>query len=128
MLSRSRWSPVLIALVVIAAACSSGRAAAFGPMPPEAVRVGAEVLVTDELVGIADLQPGDDLFEWPALGDRVVLIRTRPGESPLLFGTSCDVVSATQLPTGWQGVCLEYTSAGERVVGQFPHGTTSEGG
>jgi hypothetical protein len=83
--------------------------------------------VTPEDVAVADLQPGDELFRLP-VGDYAVLVRVRAGEPTLMFGTSCDVVSAAPLPEGWHGVCLEYTDQGRRLLGTFPYGTTSASG
>jgi len=117
----------LAGLALLTAACSGGASPGFASLPAEAEPVGAEVLVTPEKVAVADLQPGDELFRLP-VGEYSVLVRLRAGEPPLMFGTSCDVVSAAPLPTGWRGVCFEYTSEGQRVLGQFPWGTTSTGG
>jgi hypothetical protein len=96
--------------------------------PPGSTEVDAAALTTDALVDAAALIPGDRLFVVPTAGDHAVFVRMRRGAAPLLFGTSCDVVSAARLPAGWQGICLEYTAAGERIVGVFPHGTVSAPG
>ena len=126
-----RWA-LIAGLALLTAACSRDASPASVSIPGEAEAVGAEVLVTPEEVAVADLQPGDELFRLPvsgySVGEYSVLVRLRAGEPPLLFGTSCDVVSAAPLPTGWRGVCFEYTSEGQRVLGQFPWGTTSTGG
>jgi hypothetical protein len=116
-----------LAFALLMASCSGTQEPASVSIPPEAVPVGAEALVTPELVAVAGLQPGDELFSLSA-GEGSVLVRVRPGEPTLLFGTSCDVVSASPLPDGWQGVCLEYTSHGQRILGTFPYGTTSQNG
>jgi len=96
------------------------------PLPEGAVRIDRGGLPTEELVAVADLRRGDELYLIPK-GDHSVFVRLRQGERTLLFGTSCDVVSGTPLPAGWEGVCLEYTSNGQRVSGRFPYGTTSDG-
>lgn len=83
-------------------------------------------LPSDALIAVAELRTGDALYLLPA-GEHWVFVRVRPGEPTLMFGTSCDVVSDTQLPDGWAGLCLEYTSNGHRVSGRFPHGTRSDG-
>lgn len=112
-------------LAVLLAGCTSGDESAFVSIPDGAVPVGTEALSTEALVTVADLRPGDELYQLPVGGDRAVLIRVRGEEPPLLFGTSCDVVSAAPLPLGWQGACLEYTWQGRRIHGRFPHGTSS---
>ena len=126
-----RWA-LVAGLALLTASCSGGASPASASIPAEAEPVGAEVLVTPDEVAVADLQPGDELFMLPvsgySVGEYSVLVRLRAGEPPLLFGTSCDVVSAAPLPTGWRGLCLEYTSEGQRVHGQFLWGTTSTGG
>lgn len=115
---------LMLALALLMAACSGAGRPPSASIPPEALPVGTEVLATRELAAVADLQPGDGLFRLP-VGQDSVLVRVRAGEPTLLFGTSCDVVSASLLPDGWEGVCLEYTSDGQRNLGTFPHGTTS---
>lgn len=50
---------------------------------------------------------------------------TSQADPPLLFGTSCDLVSAVPLPPGWLGYCLERTHDGQRMSSLFPWGTTS---
>ncbi|MCA1784249.1 MAG: hypothetical protein LC679_19375 [Intrasporangiaceae bacterium] len=82
---------------------------------------------TDEQQQLLELQPDDELFMLPVEGtDRAVGIRARDEFAPLLFATSCDVLTQVDLPDGWIGVCLEYTDADQnRVRGLFPHGTTS---
>ncbi len=120
------WASAM-ALALFAASCSGHERPASASIPSEAEPVGAEALVTPELVAVADLQLGDELFRWP-VGEDSVLVRVRVGEPTLLFGTSCDAVSAAPLPPGWQGVCLEYTDHGRRILGTFPYGTTSENG
>lgn len=120
-----RWWTLAVALALVLASCTE--AEVDDPVPDEAVPVGVEALSSDALVAVADLQPGDQLFQMPAGGRYSVLVRVRDGEPPLMFATSCDVVSSTPLPGGWQGICLEYTSDGQRVQGQFPWGTTSIG-
>ena len=94
-------------------------------IPHEAMPVGTEALSTEALAAVADPRPDDELYQLPVGDDRAVLIRVRAKEPPLLFGTSCDVVSAAPLPLGWQGICLEYTWQGRRIEGRFPHGTSS---
>ena len=116
--------PVVFAALALAS-CTS--AETVDALPDDASPVGVEALVTGELVAAADLEPGDQLFRMPATGDRSVLVRIRDGAPPLLFGTSCDVVSAVSLPDGWQGMCLEYTADGQRILGEFPWGTVSTG-
>jgi len=121
-------SPALgLAVSLLTTSCSGTEVPASASSPSGGEPVGPEALVTPELVAVADLQPGDELFRL-AVGDHSVLVRVRVGEPPLLFGTSCDVVSTTPLPSGWEGVCLEYTSDGQRILGTFPYGTTSEYG
>lgn len=110
---------------MVLGACSTSQSPETEPLPDQAVAVGSEALVTDELVGVADLREGDELYRLLAPEDRSVLVRLRTGQPPLLFGTSCDVVSSVPLPTGWEGVCLEYTLEGRRVHGRFPYGTFS---
>ncbi|MEX0827175.1 MAG: PQQ-binding-like beta-propeller repeat protein [Acidimicrobiia bacterium] len=90
-----------------------------------ATRISAADLPTEDLIAVADLHTGDELYRVPA-GQYSVFVRIRAGEPTLLFGTSCDVVSATPLPVGWEGICLEYTSDGRRIAGSFPHGTRSD--
>jgi hypothetical protein len=53
------------------------------------------------------------------------VVATPQADPPLLFGTSCDLVSAVPLPTGWLGYCLERTHDGQRISSLFPWGTTS---
>ena len=121
-----RWSVVgAISCVVVVGGCTTGEVRELEPLPGEAVAVGSEALVTDELVAIADLAEGDELYQLPAPDGQAVLVRIRTGEPPLLFGTSCDVVNSVLLPAGWESVCLEYTVEGGRVHGRFPEGTTS---
>jgi hypothetical protein len=123
---RIRSWVLVVCLGLLTASCSGDKGVLSVSIPAEAEAVGPEALVTPELVTVAELRPGDELFRLP-VGEFSVLVRLRAGEAPLLFGTSCDVVSAAALPTGWQGVCLEYTEDGQRVFGQFPWGTTSAG-
>jgi hypothetical protein len=106
-------------------ACTSEDESASVSIPDGAVPVGTEAVSTEALAAVADLRPGDELYRLPVGDDRGVLIRVRGEEPPLLFGTSCDVVSAAPLPVGWQGTCLEYTWQARRIHGRFPHGTTS---
>lgn len=100
------------------------------PMP-DGAEVFTESLPTPELETLADLQPGDLLYQIP-VGDRIVLVRlsapvTRDGriqsEPPLLFATSCDVAHSVPLPRRWRGGCLERTVDGDRVHGTFLYGT-----
>lgn len=114
-----------ISCVVLVGACTAGQVREVESLPAEAVAVGSEALVTDELAGVADLRQGDELFLLPGSQGQSVLVRLRTGEPPLLFGTSCDVVSSVSLPAAWKGVCLEYTLADRRVHGRFPYGTFS---
>ncbi len=114
-----------VGLALLLAACTSDDESASVSIPHGAVPVGTEALSTEALAAVADLRPGDELFQLPLGDDRFVLIRVRSEEPPLLFGTSCDVVSAAPLPLGWQGICLEYTWQGRRIEGRFPHGTSS---
>ncbi len=123
---RVRLLVVPLALVLLVA-CTDNSEAASVSIPSDAVPVGRAAL-TEELAAVADLGPDDGLYQLPVRDDHWVFIRVRSGEPPLLFGTSCDLVSAVALPVGWQGVCLEYTSQGQRIFGQFPHGTVSKGG
>lgn len=97
-------------------------------LPAGAAPVGPEVLATEALATVADVQPNDELYQLPVTDRQAVLIRVRADEPPLLFGTSCDVVTSTPLPQGWEGECLEYTWQGRRIAGRFPHGTTSTEG
>ncbi len=116
---------LVVGLALLLAACTSEEEPASVSVPYEAVPVGAEALSTEALVAVADLRPDDELYRLPVGDDRSVLIRVRGEEPPLLFGTSCDVVSAAPLPLGWQGICLEYTWQGRRLEGRFPYGTFS---
>ena len=117
---------VLVAgLALLLASCTGDGESAAVSIPAGAVAVGTEALSTEALATVADLQPGDELYQVPVGDEVVVLIRVRDEDPPLLFGTSCDVVTATPLPPGWQGVCLEYTWHGRRISGRFPHGTSS---
>ena len=120
-------SAVVLVLALLTASCSGTESPTSASIPSEAVLVGTEALITPELVTVADLHAGDELFRLP-VGEDSVLVRVRAGEPTLLFGTSCDVISASPLPDGWQGVCLEYTSHGQRILGTFPYGTTSQHG
>lgn len=121
-----RWSVVgVISCVVVVGGCTTGKVLATESLPGEAVAVGSEALVTDELAGVADLGEGDELYQLPAPDGQAVLVRIRTGAPPLLFGTSCDVVTSVPLPAGWESVCLEYTVEGHRVHGWFPEGTIS---
>lgn len=95
-------------------------------LPAGAVRINPGDLPTEELITVAGDRPGDELYLIPT-GEHSVFLRVRAQEPTLMFGTSCDVVSATPLPVGWEGICLEYTSNGQRVTGRFPYGTTSDG-
>ncbi len=115
---------LLVALALAASSCTEDSRESSPPaIPRDAVAVDDSRLATDSLLTVADLSPDDKLFQLPSEGG--VFVRVRDGEPPLLFGTACDVVSAMPLPEGWNGVCLEYTSAGQRVFGEFPHGTVS---
>ncbi len=112
-------------LALLLAACTSDEEPIVESIPANAVPVNPDVLPTAALAAVADLRPDDELYRLPVGDDRAVLIRVRAEEPPLLFGTSCDVVSAAPLPLGWQGICLEYTWQGRRIEGRFPHGTSS---
>ncbi len=121
-----RWSVAgAISCLAVVGGCTTGEVREVASMPSEAVAVGSEALVTDELDEVADLGEGDKLYQLPAPDGQAVLVRIRTGEPPLLFGTSCDVVNSVPLPDGWESVCLEYTVEGRRVLGSFPEGTTS---
>jgi len=120
-----RFGSFFVSLTLALSACSAQGEATTAPIPSDAVSVDGSALATEDLAAFANLGPDDRLFEMPTVEDRAVLIRTRDGEPPLLFGTSCDVVSATPLPSGWAGGCLEYTSHGQRMLGEFPYGTVS---
>lgn len=121
-----RWSVVgAISCVVVVGGCTTGEVREMESLPGEAVAVGSDALVTDKLAGVAGMGKGDELYQLPAPDGQAVLVRIRPGESPLLFGTSCDVVNPVPLPAGWESVCLEYTVEGRRVHGMFPEGTAS---
>jgi hypothetical protein len=97
---------LIAGLTVLLVACTSGDESASVSIPDGAVPVGTEAVSTEALAAVADLRPGDELYRLPVGDDRGVLIRVRGEEPPLLFGTSCDVVSAAPLPVGWQGTCL----------------------
>ncbi len=120
-----RFRLLIAGLTILLVACTSEDESASVSIPDGAVPVGTEALSTKALATVANLRPGDELYQLPVGDDRAVLIRVRDEEPPLLFGTSCDVVSAAPLPFGWQGVCLEYTWQGRRIHGLFPHGTSS---
>lgn len=95
-------------------------------LPAGAVRISEADLPTEDLIAVAELRTGDELYFLPAR-EHSVFVRVRPGEATLMFGTSCDVVSDTPLPVAWEGLCLEYTSNGQRISGRFAHGTRSDG-
>ena len=116
---------LVVGLAVLLAACTSEEEPSSVSIPHEAVPVGTEALSTEALAAVGDLRPDDELYRLPVGDDRAVLIRVRAKEPPLLFGTSCDVVSAAPLPLGWQGICLEYTWQGRRIEGRFLYGTSS---
>ena len=117
---------LLVALALTTLSCTEdSQEPSPAAIPQDAVEVDGSALAADALLAVADLSPDDELFQLPSENGRSVLVRVRDGEPPLLFGTACDVVSAMPLPEGWNGVCLEYTSAGQRVFGEFPHGTVS---
>lgn len=120
-----RWRLLVVGLAFVLGACSTDVIVKPALLPDNAVAVGPEVLVTDELVDAADLHEGDELYRLAAADDHSVLVRLRTGQPPLLLGTSCDVVNSVLLSEGWEGVCLEYTLNGRRVHGSFPHGTSS---
>lgn len=123
---RSRW---VIGITAGSAALAFGlltfAVLGWEPNGAGAVRISAADLPTQELITVADLDTGDQLYRVVS-GQNSVFVRIRAGEPTLLFGTSCDVVSANPLPAGWEGVCLEYTSNGRRITGRFPHGTRSD--
>lgn len=50
-----------------------------------------------------------------------ILVRLRPGSSPHLYATSCDVLTGVDLPRGWEGTCLERTLNQQRVIGLFEY-------
>ncbi len=116
---------VVAGLALLLAACTIEQESVSVSIPDDAVPVRAEALSTEALAAVADLGSADELYQLPVGDDHAVFIRIRAEEPPLLFGTSCDVVSAAPLPSGWQGMCLEYTWQGRRIHGRFPHGTTS---
>ena len=113
------------AVLLVAAACSSSGGGEVALLT-NAVPVGPEALTTDELGNVADLRQGDELYRAP-LGAASVLIRVRTGHEPLVFGTSCAVVSGFHLPDGWDAVCLELTAGGQRHHGRFPFGVGGPG-
>ncbi|MCC5948177.1 MAG: hypothetical protein JJT89_06945 [Nitriliruptoraceae bacterium] len=97
---------------------------AFGDRlePEQLERVGDEARAT------FDLRADDELYALRLPADRALGIRVRDGFAPLLWATSCDLLSSEPLPDGWIGLCREYTApaaGGRRVSGLFPHGTTS---
>ncbi|MEX1162258.1 MAG: META domain-containing protein [Nitriliruptor sp.] len=62
----------------------------------------------------------------PDADDRGVFA-TPDTEPPMMFATACDLLSATPLPAGWLGYCLELTDQGRRLSGLYPYGATSTG-
>ena len=87
------------------------------------MQVGAGVLSTPELVAVADLSPGDRLYQVPAGPDTAVLVRVREDEAPLMFATSCGLLSSFDLPTGWEERCLERIVDGQLQKGVFLYST-----
>lgn len=115
----------VVAVACLLAACTSGDKPASVSIPGDAMSVDEYALFAEALSALADLRPDDELYQLPVGDDHAVFVRIRADEPPLLFGTSCDVVSAAPLASGWQGACLEYTWQGRRINGRFPHGTSS---
>lgn len=120
-MTRSSLLPAL-AVLLLTGACDNSDVRSVPPLPEGAVLVGPEVLVTDHLASVADLGVGDQLYRLPVADNRAVLVRVRPGQPTLLFGTSRAVVSGVELPQGWDAVCLEFSAAGQRHIGRFPYG------
>ncbi len=87
------------------------------PLMDGALPIDPSELPTPEPATLAELRDGDRLFRIPAPGGRALFVRLRPGAPPLLFGTSCDVLTSVELPAGWEGVCAEGTEDGTRRTG-----------
>ena len=87
------------------------------------MQVGSGALTTPELVAVADLGPGDRLYQIPVGPETAVLVRVREDEAPLMFATSCGLLSSFDLPTGWEGRCLERIVDGQLQKGVFLYAT-----
>lgn len=96
-----------------------------GRLMAAAREIQAEDIFTQDLREAIAPEESDQLFAVP-VDDFEVVARFRPGAQPHVYATSCDVLSLVDLPDRWNGTCLEKTVDGERVVGTFPYGTTSD--
>ncbi len=90
------------------------------PLMADAVPVGPAELPATALEDVADLRDGDRLFRL-SVGDRALFVRLRPGVRPLLFGTSCDLLTSVALPAGWDGICTERVVDGMVRSGVFSY-------
>lgn len=88
------------------------------PLAVGAVRVNYDQLPNDELRQL--VAPTDLLWSIP-VGDRSLFLAGRPGRPPLLFGTACSILASVDLPEDWEGLCLEMTIEGRRIIGVFTY-------
>lgn len=88
------------------------------PLAAGAERVGYDQLPNDEL---RRLVATTDLSWSISVGENSLFLAGRPGRPPLLFGTACSILASVDLPEDWEGLCLEMTVEGERILGVFTY-------
>lgn len=91
----------------------------------EAVEIRADEIFTEDLRDVMALDDPDTIFAIPIDGYQLI-VRIRPGTSPHLYATSCEVLTSVDLPDGWEGTCLERTVDQQRVRGVFEYEEVAE--
>lgn len=95
------------------------------PLMSDAVPIRADEIFTVDLRDVIAPVGPDTIFAIP-IYDYELLVRIRPGTSPHLYATSCDVLTSVDLPDGWEGTCLEHTVDKQKVIGVFEYEEVSE--
>ena len=127
MVRRMRAFLVALSCVALISACTGSNTAdpVADSLMSDAVVIRADEIFTEDLRDVMALDDSDTVFSVP-IGGYQLIIRIRPGTSPNLYATSCEVLTTVDLPDGWEGSCLERTVNQQRVRGVFEYGEVAE--